>query len=116
MCFGGGVSLWVGNHDGFGRADGQLESFAAHALEEDAEVENPSSAQFERLGGGAGKDGKCHIGLCFFVDTVTDDLRGEFRALTTSERRVVGVYVNRDGGGVDWRRLKFGVLSNSTEN
>jgi len=116
VCFGGGVSLWVGNHDGFGRTDGQLKSFAAHALEEDAEVENPSSAQFERLGGGAGKDGKCHIGLCFFVDTVTDDLRGEFRALTTSERRVVGVYVNRNCGRIDRRRLKFGDLSNSTEN
>jgi len=79
-------------------------------------MENPSSAQFERLGGGAGKNGKRDVGFCFFVDTVTDDLRGEFRALTTGKRRVVGVYVNRDGGRIDRRRLKFGGLSNSTEN
>ena len=109
MRFAGGVSLRVGDHDGFGRANRQLESFTSHALEKDAEMENPTSAQFERFGGGARKDGKCHIGFCFFVDTIPDDLRGEFRALTTSERRVVGVYVDRNGGWVDRRRLKFGI-------
>lgn len=69
-------------------------------------MENPASAQLERLGCGAGKDGKCDVGLCFFVDTIPDNLRSEFRALTTGERRVVGVYVDRDGRRVDRGRLK----------
>lgn len=105
--FAGGVALWVGNHDGLGRADRELESFAAHALEEDTEVQDSSSAQFERLRCGTWENGERDVGLRFFVDTIPDDLRGEFRALTTGERRVVSMYMDRDGGRVDWRRLEF---------
>jgi len=70
-------------------------------------VENSASAQLERLGCGAGENGKCDVGLRFFVDTIPDNLRGEFRALTTSKRRIVGVYVDRNGGWVNRGRLDF---------
>jgi len=57
-------------------------------------MENAPSTQLEGLGCGTREDGKRDIGLGFFVDTIPDELRGEFRAFSPGKRRVISVYVD----------------------
>jgi hypothetical protein len=57
-------------------------------------MENTSSTQLERLGGGTRENGKCDVGLGFFVDTIPDELRGKFCTLSPGERRVISVYMD----------------------
>ena len=87
--------------DDLGTADHQLEAFAAHHLDENAELQFAAAEHLE----GVRRTGVLHlerdVGEQFLVETVAEIARGDELAFAAGEGRVVDVELDRDRGLVD---------------
>ena len=91
----------VGAGEDFGAADGELKTFAAHLLDEDAELEFAAAGDFKSVGFVGDGDVDGDIAFGFGHQAFADLAGGDFFALAAGQRSVVDPKRHGEGWRVD---------------
>ena len=88
-----------------GAADAEFESFAAHRLDEHAELKFATTGDFETVLVFAFRNTDGDIGFRFAVKTIADHAAGDLAAFATGEGAVIDRELHGERGRID--RLRF---------
>ena len=82
-------------------ADGELETLAAHVLDQHCELQFAAARDLERVAVGAGRDADRDIAFGFAQQALADDAGLDLVALAAGQRTVVDAEGDRQGRRID---------------